>query len=539
MSATASQDYDAIVIGSGIGGLTVAAILAKLNRQRVLLLERHFKPGGFTHAFKRQQNFRWDVGLHYVGDMGEGQTARNVFDYLTDGQLHWQKMPDRFDVFEFPGFQFQVPSDPERYQATLYAYFPAEKVAIAQYLRDVRQAATAYMLPAMLRGQLPRWLYGAVTPTLRRWGRLAYLTTQEYLEQHVRSPQLRAVLAAQWGDYGLPPRQSAFGAHAAVVSHFLNGGWYPVGGAKEIARQILPAIERAGGKVLLQREVEEILLEGNRAVGVRARRKNGAETYRAPKIISDAGAYNTYLKMLPPHCAPAYRQEIAAFPKGTSAITLYLGLKESPAKLGFRGENHWLYAAWDTEGALAHDPTNPDYQPGGCFLSFPSLKDPTATGHTAEIITFARSGSFDRWHGTVWHQRGDKYDALKAHLVDRLLALVEIYYPGFSELVAYQELATPLTVEHFDGSDRGVIYGIPAIPARIDRPWIQVKTPVKNLYLTGSDAASLGIVGAMMGGVATAGVLNGPFGFFKVMAAISRAAARLRSAPPSQAEALV
>jgi all-trans-retinol 13,14-reductase len=104
--------------------------------------------------------------------------------------------------------------------------------------------------------------------------------------------------------------------------------------------------------------------------------------------------------------------------------------------------------------------------------------------------------------------------------------LVEQHYPGFRDLVEYSELSTPLTVEYFDASDRGSIYGIPCIPARFEQPWIGAKTPIENLYLTGADASSLGIMGAMMGGVKTAGFVNGGFGFVKVMSAIKRESAQ-------------
>lgn len=96
------------------------------------------------------------------------------------------------------------------------------------------------------------------------------------------------------------------------------------------------------------------------------------------------------------------------------------------------------------------------------------------------------------------------------------------YYPGFEELIEYSELSTPLTIEHFDGSDRGAAYGIPCIPERLDQDWIAAKTPIKNLYLTGADTLSPGIMGAMMGGVKTAGLLQGPLGFFNIMAAARR-----------------
>jgi phytoene dehydrogenase-like protein len=108
-------------------------------------------------------------------------------------------------------------------------------------------------------------------------------------------------------------------------------------------------------------------------------------------------------------------------------------------------------------------------------------------------------------------------------MTQSLIQLVEHHYPGFQDLIEYAELSTPLTVEHFDASDRGTIYGMPCIPERLDQTWMGTRTPIKNLYLTGADTFSPGIMGAMMGGVKTAGILNGAFGFFKIMATITKA----------------
>lgn len=525
ITTTRQQSFDAIVVGSGIGGLTVAALLSKLYHKRVLVLEQHFTAGGFTHTFERKGKFHWDVGLHYVGDMGEGGTGKAVFDYLTNHNLRWQKMPDPFEKFVYPDFTFEVYSDPDRFRADLIRHFPHEQAAIRRYFQDVQKAAFWFGAHVMLE-LFPIWMHPLLRRIVRYLGAIARQTTQQYLDRHFQDVQLKALLASQWGDYGLPPSQSCFGIHSVIVTHYFQGGWYPVGGAKAIAQAIIPVIEQAGGAVITQRQVTEILLESGVAVGVKvqdtAHPKADLETYFASIVVSDAGAFNTYVKLIPACYPLAERQRIQAFPKSSSMVTVYLGLKESPQQLGFQGENHWIYTTYNHD-AVAQDPLlSADELPKFCYLSFPSLKDPLAEAHTAEIIAHVDYDFFSKWREQPWRRRDNDYTELKNQIIQALIQLVERHYPGFQDLIEYAELSTPLTVEHFDASDRGAIYGIPCIPERLDQSWIGARTPIRNLYLTGADTFSLGVMGAMMGGVKTAGILNGAFGFFKIMATIMK-----------------
>ena len=158
-------------------------------------------------------------------------------------------------------------------------------------------------------------------------------------------------------------------------------------------------------------------------------------------------------------------------------------------------------------------------KPVACYLSFPSLKDPKAKAHTAEIIANLDYATVARWQAQPWHKRDEGYQALKEQISAALLAFVEAHYPGFRQLVGYTELSTPLTIEHFTGHKNGGIYGLPATPERFQAQWLKPQTPIKNLLLTGADVASLGIMGALMGGVATAATVLGGFGFFQIMKA--------------------
>ncbi len=514
-AGTQGGSWDAIVIGSGMGGLTTASLLAQLQGKRVLVLERHFKLGGFTHAFRRGA-WEWDVGLHYVGDMHQGGDLRRYMDLVTGGAVRWNAMPDRFERFVFPELEFEVPSDPARFQEELAARFPAEREALGAYFADLGRAV----------GWATRHFAGAIVPApvaalLDLPGRsLALQTTGGYLARRFRDPLLRALLCSQWGDYGLPPAQSAFAMHAIVAHHYLHGASYPEGGAGRIAEAVAARVEAAGGALLVNHEVEEILVEGGAAAGVRVRAGRGQAPveHRAPLVFSGAGADLTLTRLLP----PALRQAAPPPAAGTSAVTLYQGLSRSPAEVGLRGENTWLFAKADHDALWAERNLLLEGQVGAAYLSTPSLKDPAARSHTAEVISHLDAEPLAAWRDGAWRRRGPEYEALKQRITGALLATVERRFPGFGALVAHAELSTPLTMEHFGGQRRGLYYGIPATPDRFRSRRCGVRTPVRNLYLAGADAVSLGIGGALMGGVLSAALSMGPRGFGRIQAAARR-----------------
>ena len=504
------MDYDAIVIGSGVGGLASAALLAKAAGWRVLVLERRWRVGGFTHAFRRGA-FEWDVGLHYVGDLQEGGGTRRVFDAIAEG-LEWARLPAPFDRFAYPDLTVDVPDDPAALLTDLQARFPAEREGLERFFR-LRQRA-AHELGALIAAkQLRRRPERARLPEAR----FALKTTAEVTARCIRDPRLAAALLSQWGDYGVPPRESAFGAHAAVSAHYDHGGWYPVGGGGAIADAIVPAIEAAGGAVWASARASEILLEGGRAAGVRVLRGRGRRAREvvvtAPRVLSNAGAMVTFGELLPREAVPeGVLADLRALPPPPTVVTLYLGLAKPPSAFGLSGGNVWVFQDHDHDAPI--DPLGG--RPGVCYLSFPSARNPavkaSATpGHTAEIIMPA-PGVFAPWEGTRWRRRGEGYEALKAKLAEVMLDAVEPHAPGLGDAVVHRELSTPLTIRELMGHDRGAIYGLPAVPARFRLPWLRARTPVPGVFLTGSDVGLHGIGGALMDGVVAAGMALGRFG---------------------------
>jgi len=500
--------WDALVIGSGIGGLAVAALLAKAGR-RVLVLERHYVAGGFTHAFRRP-GFDWDVGVHYIGGLQhERSSLRAIFDDLTEGRLAWASMDavyDRVLVGE-RSVDFEAPR--EAFRERLVASFPGERRAIDAYLKLLDRTAAAASWFFAERA-LPPWLGAPLRPLLGwRFRRRSDPTTFAVLDGLGVSRELLGVLTAQWGDYGLPPRRSSFAIHAMVARHYLGGGSYPVGGAGRIAASIVPTIERAGGAVLVAAEVERILVHEERCVGVRLR--DGHEV-AAPLVISDAGVANTFARLLGPEPPEWARTRLAKVSPSVGHVCLYLGLGRSARELGLPKTNLWIYPDYDHDASVARYLADRSAAIPLAYVSFPSAKDPDWERRhpgraTVEVVGIAPYEWFEPWQGTRWRRRGPEYEGLKAELQERLLDVALRQLPGLKGHILHAELSTPLSTCHFAGYQRGEIYGLDHTPARFRQTWLRPHTPIRGLFLTGQDVATDGVAGALAGGLLAASAI--------------------------------
>ena len=502
------RGWDAIVIGSGLGGLTAAAMLARHAGQRVLVLERHYTAGGFTHTFHRP-GYEWDVGVHYVGDVHrEGTLLRRAFDHLTDGELAWADLGEVYDTIVIGDDRYPFIAGRERFREAMCDRFPHQRDAIDRYLaliRDTVRSSKKFFLEKALPPAL-----GTLASPLLRGAAMGHArrTVREVMASLTDDRRLTAVLTGQYGDYGLPPAQASWFMHAMLVGHYLGGGAYPVGGSSRIAATMLPGIEAGGGAVVTSAEVASIVVEKDRAVGVRLA---SGEEVRAARVISDAGLAVTYGQLVPPEVAASHRLRptVPGAPPSFAHVSLYAGFKHDTAALGLQRSNLWVYADDDHDRAVARYLADPDAPLPVAYLSFPSAKDPDFARRfpgraTVEVIGVAPYAAFARWAGTPWKKRGADYEALKASLRDRLLGELYRQCPQLEGKVDHAELSTPLTTQHFAGHPSGEIYGLAHTPERFAARHLRPHTPVKNLFLTGADVCTAGVGGALMGGVLTA-----------------------------------
>lgn len=502
------NDYDAIIIGSGIGGLTTAALLAKLGK-RVCVLEQHYTAGGYTHSYERE-GYEWDVGVHYIGEVHKPWSAiRRIFDVISDGKLEWAPMDARYDRIVIGDKTYDYVAGREEFKAEMKQHFPGEAAAIDRYVELLSDVSAR--VPRFFAGQaLPRSL-GMLYAKLRRLWLPAYFfkSTREVLEGLTQNQELIGVLTAQWGDYGLPPAKAAFVMHAMVAKHYITGGNYPVGGAIKISETIIPTIEAAGGHVFTYAGVDRILVENGRAVGVRLQ-KDGLEI-RAPQIVSCAGLVPTYTRLLDAQVAnehgllaPLQKVDLSA-----ATLCLYAGFKGSAAELGLPKTNYWVYPTHDHDHNVSSFESGQNPAMPLIYISFPSAKDPAWDAHyphkaTVEIVAPTLPQWFAKWKGTTWGKRGAEYEAFKAQLTEHLLETLYKHQPQLRGALDFCELGTPLSTEWYQWNEQGEIYGIDHTVQRFDQHWIHSQTPIKGLYLTGADTVTAGVGGALMAGVMTA-----------------------------------
>jgi all-trans-retinol 13,14-reductase len=492
-----SAVVDALVIGSGIGGLTAAAALAKRGR-RVLVLERHSQLGGMTQTFRRRE-YTFAPAVHYIGGVGEEPGPENQFGrllrWLTDGQLRFASIGSPYDIVRFPGLEFPIETTREAYVARLKTVFPGEIAAIDGYFvacgeaqRATRALFAARALPAPL-GLVVRWLNAG---RVRR----ALSTTTADAVRAIRDRRLAALLSARWGDYGLPPERSPLAMHALVLGSYFAGAYYPVGGPEQFAKTLGATVRAAGGELRTDAAVSEIRVDRGRAAGVRLA---SGESIDAAFVISDMGAHNT-VAALPADVAPKWRKALAALKPSISYISLYIGFKGDICACGASAANLWVYES-DDVGRVWERPADED---APCmFVTFPSLKDPSHPDpryHTAEVDAFCRWEPFAQWAQSDPGRRPEEYEATKAWIAESLLGQFKRHFPRLAPLIDFHELSTPLSQASYVGAERGAAYGLEMTAERLGSRALGVRTPVRGLLLAGQDALSLGIPGAFMGG---------------------------------------
>jgi len=502
-----SNQYDTIIIGSGISGLCCGAFLS-MHGKKVLILEKHFKIGGWTHTFKRN-NYEWDVGIHYIGGVHLKKTmSRRILDKISDNKLKWNKMSPNYDRIIFPDKSYNFIAPREEFIKQLINYFPKEEQAIYKYIKLVEEAnkvSLKYFMSKSLSGLSEFFFYKSLT---KKFFKFSDKTTYEVLSSITSDQKLIGVLTGQWGDHGLPPKKSSFMMHSLIVSHYFDGGNYPVGGCRAIAESIVPFIKKYHGDIFINANVKEISIKNNSADGVIL---DNGDYISSNNVISSIGVVNTLSNLIKNH--KSFNTTLLKTVTPTeSYICLYIGINSSYKDLNLKDTNMWIYDDYNHDKNVENSLQGVSESFPVVYISFPSIKDPNWNKEnpnrtTMEAITMSSISWYENWKNKDWKKRGNKYEEFKNQLTNRILETVYKQIPQIKDKIDYIELSTPLTVKNLANYKDGEMYGLEHGPKRFREKWLKPKTPIKNLYLTGQDITTVGFTSALFSGLLTSSVI--------------------------------
>src|SRR5690554_348673 len=504
------EQYDAIVIGSGVGGLATAIALGE-NGFKVLVVEQHEVPGGWSHSFTLEGQ-RFSPGVHYVGQLGEGQTANEMYSKLgiANDIVFFRMNPEGFEHCHVGNEKFDIPEGLENMIAAFQKRFPEEKKNIDKYLRLVN--TVSYQLQLMT--TFKTFFEKITAPFKTKYvGKFGLFSLKRVIGWHLKDPYLKAFLNIQCGDHGLPPSRAAFPVHSAVMEHYMNGGYYPHGGGGGIVKGMTNAVKRHGGKILLNTSVNKIVMnDQNEAVGVQI---DGGKVIKANCIVSNTDPHKTYKELVgEKYLSKKLLKKLGNTKYSVTSFILFLTLKIDLTDKNIDSGNYWMMKNEDIDRhyseLIKEDATKGESFPG-VFLSCTTLKDPASYNgvhHNFEVVTYVDYNCVKDFSHLKDYKTED-YLAFKEKVKNKLLNNVEELIPGAKDCIEIAELGTPLTNEYYINSTDGNVYGTEKTLRNVGPLSFKNKSEIKNLYLAGASTLSHGVSGATSSGInAAANILN-------------------------------
>ena len=496
-------DYDAIVIGSGAGGLSTALKLARSDYS-VMLLEAMPSFGGYLNPFRRK-GYTFDTGLHYLGELGKGDRFWRLLDEVgvSESMKFIELNPEGFDRYIFPDYELRVCKGKNRFIERLINDFPEEKRGIHKFFtvfEKIIQATKAS--ESMGRGVLQMLSFIVRNPVMVKYSRVPY---QKLLNDVTSDKRLQAVLAAPCGDYGVPPAKASIIIAIMVWAHYIKGAYYPCGGSGALRDAFVSGLKNHGAELKKSSRVVSIDKTGNEFIITTEQ----GDKYTARAVISDIDPVVTLGKLANPELVPSkIKRKVMQMRPSGGAFYAFIGTDLDLPSMGITDANIIHYNDYDINKLYKQWPvsTVPEVFPA-FFITSPSVKDPEGGHspdghHNLEIVTGASYKLFEQWADLPSMKRGDEYKALKERIGERLIVAAERYIPSLSQHIDFVEYATPLSNEYWVNAVRGGNYGPDQTPDQVGTGrFITSTAGIAGLFLAGAGTMGGGVMPCVASGI--------------------------------------
>ena len=511
------KEFDTIIIGSGAGGLSAALCLARAG-QRVAVIEQHYVPGGWCHSFYIDGH-RYSPGVHYIGGMDKGESTCNLYEGLgiANELVFFRMNKEAYEHCWIGDDRIDMPAGINHLSDSLSLRFPKEKKGIKKYLALVKTVSRELFLIPKMSGF---WDNITIPYRTRHLGKYGLFKLKRVIGWHIKDPLLKKVLNIQCGDHGLPPSKASFPFHCALMDHYFNGGFYPMGGGAAIVKAMTNAIKKYGGEIKTGHAVKKILLEAGKnnstayhgkAVGVEL--QNG-EIIRAKRVVSNADPGTTYKLVGHQNLSPKLIKKLDATRYSVTSLMFFISVDMDVREAGIDSGNIWFMPNKDMDG-IYEDLTKVSIlekdEFDSLFISCSSLKDPLSFNgkhHTLEVVTFIDYDSFKADNGGQ-QDNAETYRKIKERLSEKLMNTFKRILPAIHKNIVHLEVGTPITNEYYINSTKGNVYGTEKGFMQTGPFSYKAKTEIENLYMCGASIMSHGVAGASYSGVKTAAEILG------------------------------
>lgn len=474
-----------VIVGSGLGGLVCGYMLSK-NGYDVTVLEKNTQIGGCLQTFCRG-GVKFDTGMHYIGSMLENQILHRFFRYFgLLGDVPLQQLDtDGYDVVSLAGETYRFANGYDRFVDTLARQFPNNVSDIRNYISRVREIANASPLYNLRKINNNIFIEADYIKT----------SINDFIASSTSNLKLQNVLAGNLPLYAGVKDKTPTYVHALIHNFYIQSAFRIVGGSDTIAQSLARSIERFGGRVRTNAEVDKVLCDDTHATAVRLAT---GETVEADYFVSNVHP-QAFLGKIDSHIIrKAYRERISKLENTISNFTVYIKFKENATP--YLNYNYYFYEQPDVWKSNDYDIAR--WPQSYLFMHQCHKKNPTFA-QSAELIGYMHYDEVRRWEGTSVGRRGQEYLDFKQQKAELLLASLEQSFPGIRASIESYYTSSPLTYQDYTATHEGSMYGIIRDKNFPSQTYISQRTKIPNLFMTGQNINSHGILGVTIGGIIT------------------------------------
>ncbi|QEH41409.1 NAD(P)/FAD-dependent oxidoreductase [Chitinophaga sp. XS-30] len=484
------HNYDVVIIGSGLGGLTCGAILSR-NGYRVCVLEKNQQIGGCLQTFSRDKTV-FDSGVHYVGGLAPGQNLYQIFKYL--GIIDKLKLKqldlDCFDRVAFAGDprEYKMAQGYDAFINGLLADFPGEEKALKEYCAMLRHICDKFPL------------YNLRMGGFEEKESVLGIDAAEYINSLSSNRKLTQVLAGNNPLYAGVEGRTPMYVHALVLNSYIESSWKCVNGGSQIGKWLARIITEHGGTLLRYKEVKRIVAEGKEVSYVETAK---GERFTAKQFISNMHPAGTLDMLESDVIRQAYRSRIGSLENTNSVLMVNAALK--PGMFPHMNYNYYYH---DMDNVwTGHEYTEDTWPRNYSMFITPDPQD-HRYANGLSIMAYMNISEVAPWADTFntassEASRGEDYEAFKKRKAEKLLDMVEKRFPVLRQCIKNYYVATPLSFRDYIGTTDGSMYGVLKDCNDPLRTFIAARTKLSNLYLTGQNLNMHGILGVTMSAVVT------------------------------------